>query len=298
MLTLFTTAKPFSGHSDVIQRNALKSWKLLHPDIEVILFGDEKGAAEICQELGLRHEPNVERHESGFKYIGTIFDEAQKLARHDVLCYANCDILLCGDFVAAAQRVGAEKDAFLMFGRRWDTDIFKPIDFSNPEWAEEIRQTAFAANQQRDEWFIDYFVFRRGLFLHRIPKLVIGRVYWDNWLVWFAGHQGAALVDASAAVAAIHQNHDYGYHPQGKNGVWNDELARRNRELAGGYKSLRSMSSANYVLTSTGMKKRTILKRWSDSARDNWRNRVWHPILSRTRTIRHSLGLRRGSKRG
>src|SRR5438876_11202396 len=142
MLTLFTTAKPFSGHSDVIQRNALKSWKLLHPDIEVILFGDEKGAAEICQELGLRHEPNVERHESGFKYIGTIFDQAQKLARHEVLCYVNCDILLGGDFLDAVQRVSAEKREFLMLGWRWDTDITETIDFSIPKWVEEVRHAA------------------------------------------------------------------------------------------------------------------------------------------------------------
>jgi hypothetical protein len=31
MLTLFTTAKPFLGHTSIIQRNALKSWTLLHP---------------------------------------------------------------------------------------------------------------------------------------------------------------------------------------------------------------------------------------------------------------------------
>ena len=59
MLTFFTTAKPFRGHDAVIQRNALKSWKLLHPDVEVILFGDEEGAAETCREFGLRHEPAV-----------------------------------------------------------------------------------------------------------------------------------------------------------------------------------------------------------------------------------------------
>jgi hypothetical protein len=51
MLTLFTTAKPFEGHSGVIQRNALKSWKLLHPDIEIILFGDDAGGAELAREL-------------------------------------------------------------------------------------------------------------------------------------------------------------------------------------------------------------------------------------------------------
>jgi hypothetical protein len=58
MLTLFTTAKAFEGHHGVIQRNALKSWKLLHPDVEVILFGDDRGAAEVCAELALRFEPH------------------------------------------------------------------------------------------------------------------------------------------------------------------------------------------------------------------------------------------------
>jgi hypothetical protein len=52
MLTLFTTAKPCEGHSGVIQRNALKSCKLLHPEIEIILFGDDAGGAEIAKELG------------------------------------------------------------------------------------------------------------------------------------------------------------------------------------------------------------------------------------------------------
>jgi hypothetical protein len=46
MLTLFSTARPFRGHGSIIQRNALKSCALLHPEAEVILFGDEDGAAE------------------------------------------------------------------------------------------------------------------------------------------------------------------------------------------------------------------------------------------------------------
>lgn len=33
MITLFTTAKPFRGHDGIIQRNALRSWTLLRPDI-------------------------------------------------------------------------------------------------------------------------------------------------------------------------------------------------------------------------------------------------------------------------
>ena len=105
MLTLFTTAKPFEGHSGVIQRNALKSWTLLHPDVEVILFGDDAGAAEIARELGLRHEPNVERKRFGTKRLDCMFQRAQSMARHDVLCYINCDIILLPEFCRALERV-------------------------------------------------------------------------------------------------------------------------------------------------------------------------------------------------
>src|SRR5437762_1127846 len=62
MLTLFTTPKPFVGHVAVIQRNALQSWKSLHPHVEVILFGNEEGAAAVCRELGIRHVPAVRRN--------------------------------------------------------------------------------------------------------------------------------------------------------------------------------------------------------------------------------------------
>ena len=61
MITIFTTAKPFTGHSGVIQRNALKSWKELHADAEVILFGDEEGAAEAARDAGARYVAGVER---------------------------------------------------------------------------------------------------------------------------------------------------------------------------------------------------------------------------------------------
>ena len=67
MLTIFSTPKPFNSHSDIIQRTALKSWTLLHPDVEVILFGDEEGAAEACRDLGIDHEP----HGTSIRLIGT-----------------------------------------------------------------------------------------------------------------------------------------------------------------------------------------------------------------------------------
>ena len=41
MLTLFTAAKPFRGHTAITQRSALRSWMTLHRDVQIILFGDE-----------------------------------------------------------------------------------------------------------------------------------------------------------------------------------------------------------------------------------------------------------------
>jgi len=52
-------------------------------------------------------------------------------------------------------------------------------------------------------------------------------------LAWKALDSGMPAIDASRAVMATHQNHDYSYHPQGKAGVWTREEAGRNAQLAG-----------------------------------------------------------------
>jgi len=150
MLTIFTTAKAFVGHSAVIQRNALASWRRLHPRVEVILFGDDQAAAGVCAEFGLRHEPHVERNESGLKFIDYDFDRAQEIACHDTLCYANCDIIFLPDLLRAIQTVQTARLRFLVAGRRWDTDVRESIDFADAAWADRVRRLAVAANQQRD----------------------------------------------------------------------------------------------------------------------------------------------------
>jgi hypothetical protein len=153
MLGLFTTAKPFIGHIDVIQRNALRSWQQVHPDVEILLFGDDAGAAEVCAKLGIRHVPAVRKNRYGTKYLASIYDQAQELARHDLLCHLNCDILLLDDFPRAVKRVAGAPEPFLLAGRRWDVDIREPLHFEVPSWQDEMRKLAIHANFQhpRDE---------------------------------------------------------------------------------------------------------------------------------------------------
>lgn len=305
MLTLFTTAKPFKGHNGVIQRNALKSWRLLHPIVEIIVFGDDEGSAEICAELGIRHEPAVERSEFGSVLVNSMFVRAEATARHDVLCYVNCDMILMADFRHAVSQTRARYPQFLLVGRRWDTDITEPIDFSSKNWEEQVRQRALAAHRQRDRWWIDYFAFSRGFFGPDIPPFAIGRTVWDNWLAW-KGCESGCLVDASASVVAVHQNHDYGHHPQGSEGVWKGEEARRNFELAGGLANLRSIADATLVLRD-GRIKNNRARHWlALEPRVREIERVltynvwlplWHSLLGVTRPLRHALGLRsRGTR--
>lgn len=296
MLTLFTTPKPFVGHTAIIQRNALKSWMVLHPDVEVILFGDEEGAGESAREFGIRHIPQVERAPEGAKLLGSFFDPAQRIARHDILCYLNCDIILTSDFLRALSAVRAEYKSFLIVGRRWDTDILESINFADPDWATKIRHLALQKGQPCSSAWIDYFVFHRGLYLHQLPPFVIGRVFWDQWLVWQARSCGVPLVDASEAIIAIHQNHDYDYHPAGRSGVWTDELARRNLDLAGGRWHLCTIDDATHKLGPRGLcpnpdRSQQVVKRFIRKVRES----MWFSVLSWTRPFRHAIGLRKGN---
>jgi len=297
MITFFTTGKPFTGHNGVIQRNALKSWTVATPDAEVILFGDEEGAAETARELGIRHVAQVQRTPQGPKVLRSFFDAAQRMATHPVVCYVNCDIILLDDFSPAAALARESRQQFLMVGRRWDTDQRDPVPFAVPDWRKRLRENAMGQGKQLGGGWIDYFCFPRGLYLDQLPELVIGRVHWDQWLVWKAQQLGATVLDASSAVMAIHQNHDYGYHPAGKTGVWTDELSQANYRLAGGRWHFRTIDDATHVIDASGFHANSAqLKR---SAQRNLRvtkEAIWSSVLQWTRPIRHAIGLRQSGK--
>ena len=316
MITFFTTAKPFLGHSGIIQRNALQSWKRLDPEGEVILFGDEEGVAEVCAEFGLRHEPHVERHESGFKYLNYMFARAQEIARHNCLCYSNCDIVFGPDFRQAVRMTveWSVGNKFLLIGQRWDTDVTESIDFVAPDWACKLREFARAKGVLQNRQFIDYFAFPRGLY-DEVPPLVVGRSYWDWWLVWKALSENAAVIDSTRFALAVHQNHGYGYHPGGKRGTTRDALARRNIEVAGGRKHLRFTIDSSHRINQSGEIRPIFPRRhirqlyvlgykvgevYGNTKRfltyDVWLP-AWHYFLNLTRPARERFGLRAKSSR-
>ena len=271
MLTLFAIPKNFRGHIRTIQHNAIASWTRLSPRPEILLFGNEEGTAEISRQLGLRHIPEVARNEFGTPLVGDLFRQAEKHSSTPLLAYVNADIILTDDFPAALDRVHPRYKTMMMVGRRWDLDWDQPLDFSQPGWGESMRANALRANVQRPGNYVDYFVYSRGLCDGLLP-LAIGRFSWDNYILWYARSRGAELVDASRAVVAIHQNHDFSHHPQGMTGIREGPERKRNRQMVGGWWHLYTIEDSTQILETDGMRA---------SRRHAWlmAKRLWsHPL--------------------
>ncbi|MHB8727695.1 MAG: hypothetical protein ACYC9K_01515 [Sulfuricaulis sp.] len=286
MITLFAVPKPFRGHIGTIQRNAIASWTKLSAEVEVILFGDEEGIAEEAKRFGVRHEPAILKNEFGTPLLGDLFSKARNFANNNALCYVNADIILMSDFIQAAKKVVSASDKFLMTGRRWNLDIDTLIDSFQENWEAEIRKSVDQRGVQAPPECIDYFLFSRSIY-REVPPFAIGRAVFDNWLLWRAHAEKAAVVDASTVVLAVHQNHDYAHHPQGKNGVWNGEEAKRNRELMGDWLHCYTLQDATYLLTTRGLRRNLGVDRLRSHIK-----RSWLAFMLATQPFRHRSGLR------
>jgi hypothetical protein len=264
-LTLFSTPKKFDGHIAVIQRNAIASWTRMDPAPEVILFGTDAGTAEIAADFGLRHVPAVKCNEWGTPLVSDLFAQAQKLATGSAVCYVNADIILFDDFAQAISRIASWSDRFLMVGRRTDLDVKDPINFHG-DWATPLRDRAHREGKLQIARSIDYFAFSRGLY-PPMPPLAIGRFWWDNWLLWKARSLQAKVVDATKAVLAVHQNHDYSHTTYGpsKEELMASEECIRNARLTceenpadydDGFfwRYAYTIDDANYQLTPRGLR--------------------------------------------
>jgi len=215
LLTIFSAPKPFTDpHINTIQRNAIRSWCKLGPDVEVLLVGEESGLAEAAQEFGVKHLSQVARNNQGTPLVSSIFALAREFSSASLLAYVNADILLLPNFLETARRMVELSDKFLLVGQRWDMDIQTPLDFSDG-WERRMDQQIRTFGKFHPPTGSDYFIFHRSCFME-IPDFAIGRAGWDNWMIYQARRQGWQVVDATESITIIHQNHDYSHLPGGQ----------------------------------------------------------------------------------
>lgn len=263
-LTIFTIPKPFEGHIGVIQRNAIRSWILLNPPCEIILCGDEPGTAEMAAECGLRHLPNLARNEFGTPFLHSTFTQVRSIARGELLCYMNADLIFLDDFSRAVERL--DTNPFLLVGQRWDFDQTQVIDFEDPTWREQLLRRVEQCAQPHSLWGLDYFVFPRDGVLDRLPPFVVGRPGWDNWMIYHARQRGIPVIDASPVIRAIHQNHDYNHVPMRSGERWVGPEAQRQvrlvRELMNGQTIRFAIVDATHRMDAQGISPIRSLRAW------------------------------------
>jgi hypothetical protein len=217
-MLFFTIPKPFRGHTGTIQRNAVGSWLRTAPGARALLVADEEGTAEAAADAGAEHAPRVASNEWGTPLLSDAFRLAgERAAGGEPLVFVNADIVLFADVADAARRVAARRRPFLVVGESWNVRLAEPLAFE-PGW--ETRVRALPA-RRRGADALDWFVF-------------------------------TLVVDATAAVRALHQDHDYA-HGGSLGRIRTSPEAARNRELAGGKSRLYSRFDATHRLTRVGL---------------------------------------------
>ncbi len=254
MITLFSAPKPFvDEHIARIQRNAIRSWIALGDDVQVLLLGEEPGLKEAAEALGVSVLPVRTRSASGAPLIDELFTLASEKASHSILAYLNADIVLLDDFMSAVKLVDTQFDQFLIVGNRWDIDFRDELEFESG-WLANMRALLTKHARKHPSMGSDYFIFRKDQF-QGIPRFVLGRAGWDNWMMYKARHEGWPLIDATEAITAIHQDHDYAHLPGGLPHYRHPESSH-NITLAGGYEAMFRLQDADWVLAENSVRRK------------------------------------------
>ena len=208
MITIFATPKNFKGIFNIIQNNALNSWRALSPEIQIIIFGDSKGSKEAADEINGEYIPDVRSSPRGVPYLSDLFYQAEKISKYPILVFINADIILPNNFLSIVQNTAKIFNKFLMVGHRWDLDVLDIVNFNDQIENEIFWKDAQKKSLKHACTGIDYFVFRKHSFTN-LPDFAIGRPGYDNWLLWNARRHFMPLIDVSNEVMVLHQNHDY-----------------------------------------------------------------------------------------
>jgi len=288
MLTIFTIPKSFRDGIDIIQRNSIQSWLQLFPKCEIILFGDDEGVMKTAKEFNILYISEVEKTKLGTPLLSSAITLAQEKAKYDILLYLNTDIILTSDLISAVQRI--KIPIFLMSGQRWDVDINEEIDFDNPVWENKLREKIIETGELHGPTGMDYFIIPKSLpDKIKMPRLVVGRPGWDNWLIYRALSLKIPMIDATKVITAVHQNHDYSHSKYGnsKKGKVGGPETQMNIKLIGGFDKMCTLKDSDWILTSEeGLKPKTFFQRFFIRLSLLY---PWRLILSFKRKIQFNL---------
>ena len=247
-LAIFTTLKPAKGRACENQSRSLENWRAVFGGVNIVRF------------------------EGPLVPFKKMVEDVERDCNAEILMYANADILfdktqMLGLYQSWDNRLPPMlRDGFLLTGQR--VDIFED-----------------GSKRLHHPSGMDYFIFKRGLFSD-LPKVTMGRAYCDSALVAYCLRRRIPVVDASYAIKAEHQFHDYNHLDGGRSAVWKGDEALENKRVNGLCDFGPNVLDATHTLLPDGRIVPNIRKRpqcwglWNFLTRGGkwWKNPKWEGV--------------------
>ncbi len=279
MLTILSSPKPFVDEAARIQLNALRSWRAIHPDVEIFIFGAPTGAVEAAAEVGAVIVPEIESSASGAPSFNAMTRHAAQHGRHDLQIYVNGDIVLDETVYRAMETARRRFGRFLLVGERMDLARGATIDVQTQNWQHGLDALALTGKlAAHGPTGIDYFGFARGEWAD-LPPVFMGRAMCDLALLSYCFKHKIPVIDGTLAVVAVHQYHDYQHVAGGKDQVFHGEDRMLMTQAHGLKRSLPTIADADWRISA-----------WGKIEPDRHRRRFFRRVELQ---VRYGLGLGR-----
>lgn len=257
MITIFTTTKDFNGRNRVNQLNAIRSWLCSFYKPQVIIFGKSAGIEELGKHENLIMLEQVRVSETGAPFADEMFNVISEIAKFDICCYVNADILLPRSFFDNVIRIHKKlSNKYLVVGARVDVDVDVLLDFSD-NWEDVFTEKYKHLFKPHPPFGSDYFVFPKQQYgKGKMSHLLIGRPGWDLWMIYNARKNRFKTIDLTDSSAVYHQNHDYSHKKEPGKHVSQDAEAILNlRDIPERHKYLYKLNACNYLYINNQLEK-------------------------------------------
>ena len=207
LLTIFTSWKSKREKYEC-HNNTLYNWNMLQPNVTPIVFSNEQHILEEATGKGWTALPlKYTKTKYKLPVLKELFQEAMDTRKSAFYAYSNSDILFTNTLIktlsAILESETIPKDVPLFIvGRR--TNV-KDVKLNDTRTWHDISLLARDRGKLFTSLGEDYFIARDDFPWDEIPEVVIGRVAYDNFLVWYAKRQGYTVIDATATLLALHQ---------------------------------------------------------------------------------------------
>lgn len=207
LLTLFTTLVRKKVRTTVYN-NTKYNWLALGKQVKPVLFTDDKSLQKEFKMAGwtVYSVPKVSKY--GIPVLKNMYITARQRIKAEFYAFSNADIIYTDGLSETLEAIGSHNLSGHVYitGRR--------SDVKNVTRDEALSFSKLKQAEKRGELHIpfaeDYFITDKKFPWDRIPELVIGRQYYDNWMSYNARMKKYWAIDATSTVLAVHQTVDRG----------------------------------------------------------------------------------------